>query len=224
MTKLRARQAEVTKEVQNAPAAGARPIPFEPQPSQEDINARSIFVTNVHFAATQAALRVHLGRCGNINRVTMLVEPATGKPKGSAYVEFTSQEAVESALAMNDTALLSRNLKVMRKSSTVVDMNPISVPPHSFSQPPFSRGYPTPHSLYIPARRPMALPMVHMGTSNLKWKRDASAGSGTPSTGTPPADVEMIHTGPVRFSRSLSYVRVAPYPAQVTSTAEAQKT
>lgn len=36
----------------------------------------------VHFAATQAALRVHFGRCGNINRVTLLVEPATGKPKG----------------------------------------------------------------------------------------------------------------------------------------------
>lgn len=93
MTKLRARQAEVTKEVQNSPAvgeplflvqflsisylvstrqfvymnfrsvcvtilmvitilfmdcdAGARPIPFEPQPSQEDINARSVFITNV---------------------------------------------------------------------------------------------------------------------------------------------------------------------------------
>lgn len=113
----------------------------------------------------------------------------------------------------------------MRKSSAVVEMNPISVPPpHSFSQPPFSRGYPTPHSLYIPARRPKALPMVHMGTANLKWKRDASAGSATPSTGTPPADVEMIHTGPVRFSRSLSYVRVAPYPTQATNTAETQKT
>lgn len=30
----------------------------------------------------------------------------------SAYVEFTSEDAVESALALNDTALLSRNLKV----------------------------------------------------------------------------------------------------------------
>ena len=27
--------------------AGSRPIPFEPQPSQEDINDRSVFVTNV---------------------------------------------------------------------------------------------------------------------------------------------------------------------------------
>uniref|UniRef100_A0A7I4EYN4 PWI domain-containing protein n=1 Tax=Physcomitrium patens TaxID=3218 RepID=A0A7I4EYN4_PHYPA len=82
MTKLRARQAEVSKEVQNSPAAGVRSIPFEPQPSQEDINDRSVFVTNVHFAATQAALRVHFGGCGYVNRVTLLVEPATGKPKG----------------------------------------------------------------------------------------------------------------------------------------------
>lgn len=36
----------------------------------------------VHFAATEAALRVHFGRCGNIKRVTLLAEPATGKPKG----------------------------------------------------------------------------------------------------------------------------------------------
>lgn len=36
----------------------------------------------VHFAATQAALRVHFGGCGYVNRVTLLVEPATGKPKG----------------------------------------------------------------------------------------------------------------------------------------------
>lgn len=50
MTKLRARQAEVSKEVQNSPAAGVRSIPFEPQPSQEDINDRSVFVTNVSFS------------------------------------------------------------------------------------------------------------------------------------------------------------------------------
>jgi hypothetical protein len=47
MTKLRARQAEVSKEVQNAPISGVRPLPV--QPSQEDINARSIFVSNVSF-------------------------------------------------------------------------------------------------------------------------------------------------------------------------------
>jgi RNA recognition motif-containing protein len=80
MTKLRARQAEVSKEVQNAPISGVRPLPV--QPSQEDINARSIFVSNVHFAATKAALNVHFGDCGEIVRVTLLGDVATGKPKG----------------------------------------------------------------------------------------------------------------------------------------------
>jgi len=110
----------------------------------------------------------------------------------------------------------------MRKNSAIAEMNPIPVVPNSFSQPPFSRGYPSPHNLY-PVRRPVGLPMAHLGTSNLKWKRDASAGTGTPSTVTPPADVELIHTGPVRFARSLSYVRVAPYPTH-SSTSELQKT
>ncbi|KAG0629582.1 hypothetical protein M758_1G114600 [Ceratodon purpureus] len=225
MTKLRARQAEVSKEVQNSPAAVLRPIPFDPQPSQEDINDRSVFVTNVHFAATEAALRVHFGRCGNIKRVTILLEPTTGKPKGSAYVEFTTKDAVENALSLNDTALLSRNLKVMPKTSAIAEMNPIPVPSSSFLQPPFSRGYPREHmppqNLY-PARRPIGLPMPHMGTSNLKWKRDASTPTANSTAVTPPTDVEMVHSGPVRFSRSLSYVRVAPYATQGT-TGEAQK-
>lgn len=114
----------------------------------------------------------------------------------------------------------------MRKNSAIAEMNPISVLPGSFPQPPFSRGYPREHippqNLY-PARRPIGLPMSHMGTSNLKWKRDASTPTAASTVVTPPADVEMIHTGPVRFARSLSYVRVAPYATQGT-TGEAQKT
>jgi hypothetical protein len=84
MTKLRARQAEVSKEVQKTPVSGMRPLLF--QPSQEDINSRSIFVSNVHFAATKAALAVHFGHCGEIVRVTLLADVATGKPKG--YVKI----------------------------------------------------------------------------------------------------------------------------------------
>lgn len=63
-----------------------------------------------------------------------------------------------------------------------------------------------PHNPFNPFRRPIGLPM---GTSNLKWKRDTATAPATVTL--PSADVEMINTGPVRFSRSLSYVRVAPY-------------
>ena len=113
----------------------------------------------------------------------------------------------------------------MRKTSAIAEMNPIPVLSTSFPQPPFSRGYPREHippqNLY-PARRPIGLPMPLVGTSNLKWKRDASTPTSTSTAVTPPADVEMIHTGRVRFSRSLSYVRVAPYTTQAT-TGEVQK-
>jgi hypothetical protein len=44
----------------------------------------------VHFAATEAALRVHFGRCGNIKRVALLVEPATGKPKGLVEINISN--------------------------------------------------------------------------------------------------------------------------------------
>ncbi|XP_073388895.1 uncharacterized protein [Physcomitrium patens] len=214
MTKLRARQAEVTKEVQNSPAAGLRTMSFESQPSQEDINSRSIFVTNVHFAATQAALRAHFGGCGIINRVTLLAEPATGKPKGSAFVEFATKDAVEIALTLSESSLLSRNVKVMRKNSAIAEMNPVSAISSSFSQPTFSSGYPrehTPQHKLYPARRSIGPSMLQTGTSNLKWRRDASAATNIiPSDVASSTDMDMIITAPVRSSRSLSYVRVAP--------------
>lgn len=116
--------------------------------------------------------------------------------------------------------------QVMRKNSAIAEMNPVPVLSSSFPQPPFSRGYPREHippqNLY-PARRPIGLPMPHMGTSNLKWKRDASTPITTSTALAPSTDVEMVHSGPVRFSRSLSYVRVAPYPTQGTA-GEVQKT
>jgi hypothetical protein len=43
-------------------------------------------VWQVHFAATKAALAVHFGHCGEIVRVTLLADVATGKPKG--YVKI----------------------------------------------------------------------------------------------------------------------------------------
>lgn len=112
--------------------------------------------------------------------------------------------------------------QVMRKDSAIAEMNPDPSLSSSFIPPPFSRGHPRehmpPHKIYL-ARRPIGPPMPYMGTSNLKWKRNALVGAttGTPSGVSTSTDVEMITTGPVRSSRSLSYVRVAPYAIHGTA-------
>lgn len=49
---------------------------------KEDIDARSIFVGNVDYAATPEEIQAHFQSCGSINRVTILLDKFTGQPKG----------------------------------------------------------------------------------------------------------------------------------------------
>ncbi|KAL3698830.1 hypothetical protein R1sor_012906 [Riccia sorocarpa] len=250
MTKLRAKQAEVTKEVQkvaSAPGTG----PKAPR-SQEEINAHSVCVSNIHFAATKEAIVAHFSPCGEIVRVTILMDPATGKPKGSAYIEFALKEGVESAMNMNDSSLLSRTLKVIRKDAALDVVSPAStsrppngipfVPPRGPPVGSFLRGIPP------MVRRPPPLARPFTGSSHLQWKRETSTSSpgvsgnsnvsqSTGSTPTTPVgraaplrspNASMMGDryghGPIRMTRSLSYVRPAPYtPRQTAPTVQEQK-
>ena len=49
---------------------------------KEDIDSRSIFVGNVDYSATPEEIQTHFGSCGNIHRVTILLDKFTGHPKG----------------------------------------------------------------------------------------------------------------------------------------------
>jgi polyadenylate-binding protein 2 len=49
---------------------------------KEDIDSRSIFVNNVDFGASPEEIQAHFQSCGSINRVTILLNKFTGKPKG----------------------------------------------------------------------------------------------------------------------------------------------
>jgi polyadenylate-binding protein 2 len=52
--------------------------------SKEDIDARSVFVGNVDYAATPEEIQKHFSSCGAINRVTILLDKFSGSPKGYA--------------------------------------------------------------------------------------------------------------------------------------------
>ncbi|XP_010247695.1 PREDICTED: uncharacterized protein LOC104590670, partial [Nelumbo nucifera] len=54
----------------------------------EDADSRTIFVSNVHFAATKDTLSRHFNKCGEVLKVIIVTDAATGQPIGSAYVEF----------------------------------------------------------------------------------------------------------------------------------------
>ncbi|KAI3826934.1 hypothetical protein L1987_00994 [Smallanthus sonchifolius] len=95
------------------PSAGVDPAGR----STEDVDSCTIFVSNVHFAATKDGLSRHFNKFGDVLKVVILTEPASGQPKGSAYVEFMRKEAAEKALSLDGTSFLSRILKVVKKSS-----------------------------------------------------------------------------------------------------------
>lgn len=91
--------------------------------NREDVDARSVFVGNVDYAASPEEIQAHFQECGSINRVTILLDKFTGHPKGYAYVEFTEPELVNQALVLNDSMFRGRNLKVVPKRTNLPGMS-----------------------------------------------------------------------------------------------------
>ncbi|URD96085.1 zinc finger CCCH-type containing 14 [Musa troglodytarum] len=129
---------------------------------KEDAESRTVFVTNVHFAASREALLSHFMKCGSIVKVTMLTDTTTGQPKGEAYIVFVNKWSVDKAISLSGTSFFSRTLTVMRKA----DMSPGSLTP-------------TPPSTKLPQPRyPELFKKVpvqrHYTKSHLQWRRDES--------------------------------------------------
>uniref|UniRef100_A0A7N0TQB3 RRM domain-containing protein n=1 Tax=Kalanchoe fedtschenkoi TaxID=63787 RepID=A0A7N0TQB3_KALFE len=116
--------------------------------SLEIANARTLFVCNVHFAASKESLSRHFSKFGQVLRVIILADAATGQPKGSAYVEFMKKEAAEQATSLDGTSFMSRIIKVCMKGSAQPEAKewPRAVPRGSpfpvprLSRAPFPRG------------------------------------------------------------------------------------
>lgn len=71
----------------------------------------SVFVASLAFAATENDIRQHFAACGNIVGVKLPIS-ASGKSKGSAYVDFDSEQAAAAACKLNGTSLVGREIRV----------------------------------------------------------------------------------------------------------------
>lgn len=71
----------------------------------ENIESTSVFVSGLDESATPSDLQSHFKSCGEIERITILVDKHTGKSKGHAYVEFKDASAVEGALQFDGSTL-----------------------------------------------------------------------------------------------------------------------
>ncbi|KAM1139483.1 hypothetical protein FF1_039626 [Malus domestica] len=174
----------------------------------EDADSRTIFVNNVHFAATKDSLSRHFNKFGEVLKVVIVTDSATGQPKGSAYVEFTRKEAADNALSLDGTSFMSRILKVEKRGAAHQEAAPGVMWPRvtrgspfataRFGRSPFPRGM-------SGAYRPR--PLIKPGARSLQWKRDTQATPG--ETGSPVTGSAV----PSPTARSLTYVRTEPKPA-----------
>uniref|UniRef100_A0A7N0T5V6 RRM domain-containing protein n=1 Tax=Kalanchoe fedtschenkoi TaxID=63787 RepID=A0A7N0T5V6_KALFE len=189
------RKTELPKTTSRATGAAANVL------SLEDADARTLFVNNVHFAATKENLSRHFSKFGQVLRVTILKDAATGQPKGSAYVEFMQKETAEQATSLDGTSFMSRIIKVCMKGSA----QPEATTPATPWQRAVPRGSPYPVSRFsrapFPRRSPSSIrgrSTVRPGARSLQWKRDAQLA---------PATSEVAGHSASIPARSLTYVR-----------------
>lgn len=76
-------------------------------------NNKKLFVGNLSFQATEADLEQLFAQYGEIAQVTLISDRMTGRSKGFAFVEFTTEEAAQAAAqALNEQPFMDRNMVV----------------------------------------------------------------------------------------------------------------
>ncbi|CAJ0930059.1 unnamed protein product, partial [Mesorhabditis belari] len=94
-----------------------------------EIDGRSVYVGNVDYGCTGEELEKHFHGCGSVSRVTILCDKYTGHPKGFAYVEFTDPEGMRNAMAMDESLLRGRQIKVCEKRTNKPGISTTNRPP-----------------------------------------------------------------------------------------------
>ncbi|KAJ0984127.1 hypothetical protein J5N97_002483 [Dioscorea zingiberensis] len=158
MLELRSKQSLVSNDKKFSTPSGV------PNENEDDIEARTVLVTNVHFAASREDILLHFSKCGVILKVIILTDCITAQPKGAAFVVFAGKESVDKAVLMSGTSFYSRILTVMRKA----DM------PAGFLAPPAPIGKPVqPRHPQPPRKAPF--PRHQYTSTHLQWKRNQPA-------------------------------------------------
>ncbi len=60
---------------------------------------KNIFVGNLDFASTESAVRSMFEAYGTVDRVNIVTDRDTGRPRGFAFVEMTNTEEADRAIA-----------------------------------------------------------------------------------------------------------------------------
>jgi RNA recognition motif-containing protein len=74
---------------------------------------KKLYVGNIPFNSTEQDLRDLFSRHGSVERVSVITDRETGRPRGFAFVEFADANAASEAIrALDGTQLGGRALRV----------------------------------------------------------------------------------------------------------------
>ncbi|GJN15797.1 hypothetical protein PR202_gb02738 [Eleusine coracana subsp. coracana] len=160
--------AEVQKDSQRSAPSVA--VSYSTSHPTEDADSRTLYITNVHYAATKDSLSRHFNKFGAVLKVVIVTNAASGQPTGSAYVEFLHKESAERALSLNGTSFMTRILKVVRRSShEVAHFYGWNAGGRSLN----GRGRIYPRTI-LPSNSFRGRASMKSGARSLQWKREPS--------------------------------------------------
>ncbi|HSJ55074.1 MAG TPA: RNA-binding protein [Anaerolineae bacterium] len=76
---------------------------------------QKLYVGNLSYDTTEGTLRTMFAEFGEIESVSMITDRDTGRPKGFAFVEMTTDQGAQAAInALNGKSVDDREIKVDR--------------------------------------------------------------------------------------------------------------
>ncbi len=74
---------------------------------------RKLYVGNLPYSATEQTLNEAFSQCGTVDSVNMITDRDTGRSKGFAFVEMSSDSEAQKAIQeLNGTKMEDREIKV----------------------------------------------------------------------------------------------------------------
>jgi RNA recognition motif-containing protein len=79
---------------------------------REYFQVTKLYVGNLSFTVTDEAVNALFSKHGTVEKVSMITDRDTGRPRGFAFVEMSNADATRAMQALNDTEFEGRSLKV----------------------------------------------------------------------------------------------------------------
>ena len=87
-------------------------LPPHSAPFHEYSAVTKLFVGNLPFTATDETVRVLFSQHGTVEKISLITDRETGRPRGFGFVEMSNDDASRAIQALNGADFDGRSLKV----------------------------------------------------------------------------------------------------------------